>query len=33
MIDALYIATAGLKSQQAQIDTLSNNISNMQTPG
>lgn len=33
MIDALYTATAGLKSQQAQIDTLSNNISNMQTPG
>lgn len=33
MIDALYIATAGLKSQQTQIDTLSNNISNMQTPG
>ncbi|MDE3071449.1 MAG: flagellar hook-basal body complex protein [Pseudomonadota bacterium] len=33
MIDAIYIATAGLKSQQAQIDTLSNNISNMQTPG
>lgn len=33
MIDALYISTAGLKSQQAQIDTLSNNISNMQTPG
>ncbi len=33
MIDALYTATAGLKSQQTQIDTLSNNISNMQTPG
>jgi flagellar basal-body rod protein FlgG len=33
MIDALYIATSGLQSQQAQIDTLSNNISNMQTPG
>lgn len=33
MIDALYIATSGLKSQQSQIDTLSNNISNMQTPG
>lgn len=33
MIDALYIATSGLKSQQAQIDTLSNNISNLQTPG
>ncbi|MGC1548091.1 MAG: flagellar hook-basal body complex protein [Rhodanobacter sp.] len=33
MIDALYIATSGLQSQQSQIDTLSNNISNMQTPG
>lgn len=33
MIDALYIATSGLQSQQTQIDTLSNNISNMQTPG
>ncbi|MFC5743563.1 flagellar hook-basal body protein [Dyella tabacisoli] len=33
MIDALYIATSGLKSQQTQIDALSNNISNMQTPG
>ncbi len=33
MIDALYISTAGLKSQQSQIDTLSNNISNLQTPG
>ena len=33
MIDALYIATSGLQGQQKQIDTLSNNISNMQTPG
>ncbi len=33
MIDALYTATAGLKSQQTQIDTLSNNVSNLQTPG
>ncbi|MEO7065607.1 MAG: flagellar hook-basal body complex protein [Rhodanobacter sp.] len=33
MIDALYIATAGMKSQQTQIDTLANNISNLQTPG
>jgi len=33
MIDALSIATAGMQSTQAQIDTLSNNISNMQTPG
>jgi flagellar basal-body rod protein FlgG len=33
MIDALYIATSGLQSVQNQIDTLSNNLSNMQTPG
>ena len=33
MIDALSIATAGMQSTQTQIDTLSNNISNMQTPG
>jgi flagellar basal-body rod protein FlgG len=33
MIDALYIATSGLQSTQSQIDTLSNNLSNMQTPG
>ena len=33
MIDALHIATSGLQSVQNQIDTLSNNLSNMQTPG
>lgn len=33
MIDALYIATSGMQSTQSQIDTLSNNLSNMQTPG
>lgn len=33
MIDALYIAASGLQSQQAQIDTVSNNLANMQTPG
>ncbi|WP_158755846.1 flagellar hook-basal body complex protein [Dyella sp. S184] len=33
MIDALAIATAGMKSQELQINTLSNNLANMQTPG
>ena len=33
MIDALYISSTGLRSQQAQIDTISNNVANMQTPG
>lgn len=33
MIDALYIATSGLQGQQSQIDTLSNNLANLQTPG
>ena len=33
MIDALYISATGLRSQQAQIDVISNNVSNMQTPG
>lgn len=33
MIDALNIATSGLQAVQSQIDTLSNNLSNMQTPG
>src|SRR5215469_17912600 len=33
MIDALSIATSGLQATQSQIDTLSNNLSNMQTPG
>jgi flagellar basal-body rod protein FlgG len=33
MIDALYIAASGLTSQQQQIDVISNNLANMQTPG
>jgi flagellar basal-body rod protein FlgG len=33
MIDALYISATGLRSQQAQIDVISNNVANMQTPG
>lgn len=33
MIDALYIAASGLQGEQAQIDTISNNLANMQTPG
>ena len=33
MIDALYIAASGLDSQQKQIDVISNNLANMQTPG
>jgi flagellar basal-body rod protein FlgG len=33
MIDALHIAASGLTSQQEQIDVISNNLANMQTPG
>lgn len=33
MIDALYIAASGLRSEQKQIDVISNNVANMQTPG
>src|SRR5690606_30680474 len=33
VIDALYISTSGLRSEQKQIDVISNNVSNMQTPG
>jgi flagellar basal-body rod protein FlgG len=33
MIDALYISATGLRSQQAQIDVISNNVANLQTPG
>lgn len=33
MIDALYIAASGLQGQQSQIDTISNNLANLQTPG
>jgi flagellar basal-body rod protein FlgG len=33
MIDALYISASGLRSEQKQIDVVSNNVANMQTPG
>lgn len=33
MIEALHIAASGLNSQQQQIDVISNNLANMQTPG
>lgn len=33
MIDALYIAASGLQGSQTQIDTISNNLANLQTPG
>jgi len=33
MIDALHIAATGLRGQQQQIDTISNNVANLQTPG
>ncbi|RZU38509.1 flagellar basal-body rod protein FlgG [Fluviicoccus keumensis] len=33
MIDALTIAGSGLEANQAWIDSISNNIANMQTPG
>ena len=33
MIDALHISSSGLRSQQEQIDVISNNVANMQTPG
>lgn len=33
MIDALYISSTGMRSQQEQIDVISNNVANMQTPG
>lgn len=33
MIDALYIANTGLKAQQTQLDIISNNVVNMNTPG
>lgn len=33
MIDALYISASGLRSGQQQIDVISNNVANMQTPG
>lgn len=33
MIDALHIAASGLRSEQRQIDVISHNVANMQTPG
>ncbi|PWB29848.1 flagellar basal-body rod protein FlgG [Stenotrophomonas sp. SPM] len=33
MIDALHIAASGLRSGQQQLDTISNNVANLQTPG
>lgn len=33
MIDSLYISSSGLRSEQKQIDVISNNVANMQTPG
>jgi len=33
MNDALYIAATGMQTQQAAVDTISNNLANAQTPG
>lgn len=33
MIDALHISASGLRSEQQQIDVISHNVANMQTPG
>jgi flagellar basal-body rod protein FlgG len=33
MIDALYISASGLRSEQKQLDVISNNVANLQTPG
>jgi flagellar basal-body rod protein FlgG len=33
MIEALYIANSGLRSQQTQLEIISNNVANIQTPG
>lgn len=33
MIDALYISASGLRSDQKQIDVISNNVANLHTPG
>jgi flagellar basal-body rod protein FlgG len=33
MIDALYISASGLRSEQKEIDVISNNVANLQTPG
>lgn len=32
MIDAIYIASAGMHAEQSNIDTISNNVSNLNTP-
>src|SRR5579864_6806296 len=33
MVDALYIASSGLRSEQTLIDVISNNVANISTPG
>jgi flagellar basal-body rod protein FlgG len=33
MIDALFIAASGLRTEQTQIDVISNNVANINTPG
>lgn len=33
MIDALYNATSGLRNEQTQLDVISNNVANINTPG
>lgn len=33
MIDSIYIADSGLRAEQTNLDVISNNIVNMQTPG
>jgi flagellar basal-body rod protein FlgG len=33
MIDALYIGASGLKAQQLNVDTVANNLANVNTPG
>jgi flagellar basal-body rod protein FlgG len=33
MIDALYIGASGLRAQQLDVDTISNNLANVNTPG
>lgn len=33
MLDALYIAATGMQSQQTNVDTIANNLANVNTPG
>lgn len=33
MLDAIYIATSGMKAEQAEIDNISNNLANLNTNG